>query len=275
METDITLENLKLSPIEQKKYFELAKQGDSYSASKLFAAGMNVVKSYVNSNFGNYNFPKEDMYAQGNYALVLAFDRYDPNSNASFFTYAMNLVRDKVQQLVESESGMIHIPANVQEKQHKVYNAYEAIRHLNEGREPTTEEINDYLGTDYDDGEIYFLLNEVPYFVASSDANIGCDYDGSFTYSDIVGKDDSEYIDYDFAKDIVFNKLFDDLDDDEITVLCALNDGAFHVPSKSIGELSRELGISPYKVKQIYDSAIKTVREKAISNGYGIRDFQA
>jgi RNA polymerase sigma-B factor len=98
----------------------------------------------VARRFAGPQHPVEDLTQVAGIGLLKALERFDPNRDAAFSTYAFALMTGEVQRHVR-DSRMVRIPRSIYEQVPAFQRALARLR-IELRREPTRDEIADALG---------------------------------------------------------------------------------------------------------------------------------
>ncbi len=88
-----------------RDYFENKTQA---SANAIVMAHLRVVVK-VARKFSGYNFPMMDLICEGNYGLIKAVTKFDPNKGFRFVTYALWWIKSAIQEYVMKSWSMVKI----------------------------------------------------------------------------------------------------------------------------------------------------------------------
>lgn len=119
--------------------------GDEAAREKIIEANLRFVVSVAKA-YAGAGLPIEDIISAGNYGLVEASKKFDPNRGFKFISFAVWYIRKEINKLLDDNSRIVRLPSNrlkIVRTIHKITNDYL----LNENREPTFEEIIDELST--------------------------------------------------------------------------------------------------------------------------------
>ena len=84
-----------LSAEDEKKYFELAKQGDDDSRQKLILHNLRLVSHIVRKYYSNAP-ENEELVSIGVIGLVKAVDTFKPETGIRFATYAARCIQNAI-----------------------------------------------------------------------------------------------------------------------------------------------------------------------------------
>ena len=120
-----------------------ARVGDEFARDRIVRMLMPLAER-VARRFAGPQHPVEDLTQVAGIGLLKALERFDPNRDAAFSTYAFALMTGEVQRHVR-DSRMVRIPRSIYEQVPAFQRALARLR-IELRREPTREEIADALG---------------------------------------------------------------------------------------------------------------------------------
>ncbi len=202
---------------------------------------------YIANYFKNYPY-KEDLYQAGRLGMIMAYEKYNPNMNCKFTTYAFSYILGEMRKLVRTDKG-IKVSREISKLNLKIEKAY-ALLSQKLMREPSINDIANFL--------------EIPIEIVS-DAILSLNRIGSidepvneegreFTFQDIIGKCDN-VDDLILLKDCLNNL---NNEEKEIIVNRYMND-------YTQSETSKVLGISQVQVSRKEQKVLEKLRNKMVA----------
>jgi RNA polymerase sporulation-specific sigma factor len=124
--------------------------GDKSTRKELINGNLRLVLKVIHS-FRNRSTDADDLFQIGTIGLIKAIDNFDPTFNIKFSTYAVPMIQGEILHYLQ-DNNPIHVNRDYQRMAYKAINAKEHLRGAL-AREPTTEEIAQYLEVDHRDLE--------------------------------------------------------------------------------------------------------------------------
>lgn len=100
-----------LTKEEEHKYAVAARNGDEKARHKLIQANLRFVVN-VAKKYQNRGIPLSDLISEGNIGLMNAADRFNPDLDYHFISYAVWWIRQAILKAVCEKSRMIRLPLN-------------------------------------------------------------------------------------------------------------------------------------------------------------------
>lgn len=97
----------KYAPIEKDEEIELikrAKNGDINAQNKILESNLRFVFN-IAKRYKGMGVPLLDLISEGNLGLMKAIERFDPNKNNKFITYAIWWVKESIKQFIKDNTS--------------------------------------------------------------------------------------------------------------------------------------------------------------------------
>jgi RNA polymerase sigma-B factor len=105
--------------------------------------------TYLARRFANRNEPLDDLIQVGSIGLIKAIDRFEPERNLEFSTFATPTILGEIRRHFRDTGWLVHVPRRAQELQGSLNNARaELSQQL--GRSPTVAELAERLSLEQD-----------------------------------------------------------------------------------------------------------------------------
>ena len=244
---------------EANNYYKYKKARDMLVKRNLRLV-INNAKRYKNRGL---NFI--DLISEGNAGIMKAVSKYDYTKGFKFSTYATWWIRQAITRAVADQARTVRVPVHMVETINKILKIERELQQEN-GYPPTDEEIAKKYGGDFTAEKVRYIrkINIDP---ISLDKNIGKEENSSF--SDFV-KDESVISPTSYASheelSVIINEMIeeglsDQTDRDLIRKRFGINDlkGNKYKPH-TLDELSKELGISKEKVRQLETKVLRKLK---------------
>ena len=216
----------------------------------------------VSKQYQNQGLSLPDLINEGNFGLIKAALRFDETRGFKFISYAVWWIRQSIIQSISEQSRIVRLPQNKIGSVTKILKLYSQLEQEFE-REPTSEEIAEILE---------MVPREVKDILASSGKHISMDVpvsqDSEVNIVDTISDDKSGSPDSGLLKDSLLKEIervFSTLSDRESGILRLYFGLGGRLPL-SITEISEEFGVSPERVRQLKDSAIKKLQLRSRNN---------
>ena len=202
-----------------------------------------------------------DLIQEGNIGLLQAIERFDPQRGVRLATYAAWWIRHAILRALADEGYTLRLPAKVRSTLARLRRIYADLAQQL-GREPTEREIAERLGLPEHEIASWQRLLQPP---LSLDGRLSDDDDT--TLGDLVTDPHAARIEdqvVDTLAQAYIRATIKHLSPQEREVLAlryGLDDG---IP-RSVGEVGRQLGLSPDRVQQIEAHALRTLRQPELA----------
>jgi RNA polymerase primary sigma factor len=245
-----------LTPDEEVDLARRIKQGDQQALEKLVKANLRFVVS-VAKQYHHSKVPLNDLINEGNLGLIKAARMFDETKGFKFISYAVWWIRQSIMQALADHSRLVRIPANKIGELSKLNQATSIIEQKFE-REPTHEELAEYLGISVDDIK---SANTASIRQSSLDAPFEEGEEG--TLLDVLRNNDSAAADTSLESidslKIELRRLLSTLSDRESEIICRFF-GLNCEYNQSLEDIAEDLGLTRERVRQIKENALKKLR---------------
>jgi len=221
--------------------------------------GLNLtLVRFAAGRFRGRREPMEDIVQVGTIGLIKAINRFDPERETEFPTFALPTITGEIKRFFRDTGWAVHVPRRMQELRLELARATDELGQLLD-REPTVAELAEHLGlTVAEVGEGLVAANG--YSVTSLDARLGDgggDGDPGASIADRVGAPDPGMEGIENLESL--KPLMARLPERERTIL-SLRFGA-ELTQSQIGE---ELGISQMQVSRLLARALRALRAQLL-----------
>lgn len=247
-----------ITPEEEVELAKRIKQGDDLALEKLVKANLRFVVS-VAKQYQHTKVPLNDLINEGNLGLIKAAKMFDHTKGFKFISYAVWWIRQSIMEALAKHSRLVRVPANKIGDLSKIHQAAANMEQRFE-REPTHEELAEYLGVNVEDIK---SANEASIKQSSLDAPFEENEDNSLL--DIMKNPDASQADEKLTSSslkVELERLLSTLSERENQVIRQVF-GIGYEYSQSLEDIGENLGLTRERVRQIKDGAIKKLRSKA------------
>ena len=255
----------RLTVDEERQLAMLCAQGNEEAIRKMVNCNLRLVVS-VAREYAGRGVPLLDLIQEGSIGLLAAAKKFDYTLEFRFSTYAAKWIRQGITRCLMNH-GLIRVPAHTAERIRKVIAAKAALQQET-GTEPTVEEIA--RACDLTAEKVTQLLELNPQTV-SLDAPTGEDDDSTLglllenvrsaqPYEELVRQELLETLEHLLA-------ALNERQQQVLRLHFGMVDGTCH----SLEQISRHLGVSKERVRQIEQQAIAKLQK--LGSSMGLEDF--
>jgi RNA polymerase primary sigma factor len=251
-----------ITPDEEVELAKKIQNGDMEALEKLTKANLRFVVS-VAKQYQNRGLSLQDLINEGNLGLLKAGKRFDPSKGFKFISYAVWWIRQTIHQALAENSRLVRLPVNKINSMHKITQATSRLEQ-EYGREPTPEEIGEI--TKMTEEDVKMSIQNYARTV-SMDAPLGGEDDDGNMY-DVTEDKGAVSPENELLKESLKTEVTRTLstipprEADVLKFYFGL--GNIQQPLL-IEEIARRLDISPERVRQIKDKAIRRLRHNSRS----------
>lgn len=262
-----SLENLYIRDVKKCKLLDRSEErlllgrihnGDLAAREKFLKSNLKLVLKVAN-RFFSYNISHLDLIQEGNLALIYAVDSFDLNSQGSFSTFAVLLIRQRIWKFILERSDNIYVPRTTASLIYKINKSIWQIRQLY-GRNATNQEIAEITGIDVQ------TVNQVRYITLKTiplDMTIGENqkYSLEEIVPDRVNQSPEDMIEGNCIKDSIYHALMK-LKPRERQVL-EMRFGLNNTVPQTLKVIAEHLNVSIERVRQIENSSLEKLRRSS------------
>jgi len=231
------------------------RRGDQSAVERLTKANLRFVVS-VAKQYQYQGLSLSDLINEGNMGLIRAAKKFDETKGFRFISYAVWWIRQSIMQALADQSRIVRIPLNKVGLSGKVTKAAQQLEQ-NFEREPTAEEISEYLDMDLEEVSSTMSFNSRH---LSIDSPIGEEGDG--TMIDILENENVDAVDGESQKESMMYEIelaLSSLPAKQQQVLKSLYGIGMDRPL-GMEDIGEEMGLTRERVRQIRDQALITLR---------------
>lgn len=247
---------------EEEIYFaRRALRGDAASRQRMINSNLRLVVN-IARRYSNRGLPLLDLIEEGNLGLIHAVEKFDPERGFRFSTYATWWIRQNIERALMNQSRTIRLPVHIVKELNVCLRATRELAQTLD-HEPTVEDIARKLDKPVGDVSRMLHLNER---ITSVDISVG---DSDNALLDVLA-DENELgpestIQLDDMKKNIVKWLFE-LTSKQREVL-ARRFGLLGYEISTLEEVSKEIGLTRERVRQIQIEGLSQLRKTLASQG--------
>jgi len=255
-----------ISAEEEVRLADLIRKGDQSALEQLTKANLRFVVS-VAKQYQYQGLSLSDLINEGNLGLIRAAKRFDETKGFRFISYAVWWIRQSILQALADQSRIVRVPLNRIGVRNKIARA---AQHLEQDieREPTAEEISEYLEMDLE--EVSSTINLANRHV-SIDSPVG--EDGEGTMIDVMENKEADAADHEIQHESMHYEIelaLRSLSEKQQKVIRCLYGIGMDTPM-GMEDIGAECNLTRERVRQIRDKALEALRYTA--NTMRLRTF--
>lgn len=245
-----------LTAEEEIKLSRRIKRGDEQARKAMIRANLRLVINIAKRYF-HLGVPFLDLIEEGNLGLMKAVDKFNPQKGFRFSTYAAWWIKQAITRSIIEQGKMIRIPVYMNELVAKWKKTSEALSQKAK-RLPTDKEVAKKMKlSNSQTKQINFWLSSQ---TSSLDAPIGDE--GGSQVLDLVenqsavppDKEIEHFLDKERVESLL--EIMSDREKEVLDMRFGLEDGT----PRTLAEVSKKLGVSRERVRQIEEEALKKLR---------------
>jgi RNA polymerase primary sigma factor len=240
---------------EEKDLARRAREGDGRARQKLIESNLRLVISIAKKYRGR-GVLFEDLIQEGNAGLIRAVEKFDPEMGNRFSTYATWWIRQAVTRAVADHARTVRLPAHVVDAIYRLRRAENALS-LELGRDATEEELVERLGVKPEEAR---RLREVGQPISSINARINTDEGSEMGELLPDERSGDDYARVEVGQwEMALVEAVRSLPEREARII-EMRHGLDGSDTRTLREVSEELGISQERARQVEIKALRTIR---------------
>jgi len=223
-----------------------ARDGDKQAREELVSENIALVK-YIVKRFLDRGVEYDDLFQYGCLGLLKAIDRFDPEYQVQFSTYAVPVIMGEIRRFLRDD-GPVHVSRTIYEQARKV-EKYCAEYQNEHDCKPDITEISTATGMSRED--VVLALNSRNR-VRSLNEPVRTDSD--LRLMDVIGSECMQAVD----RRLVISKLLRDLSKEERAIIIRR-----YFKAHTQTEIAKDMGISQVQVSRMEGRILKRMRTMA------------
>lgn len=254
------------TPDEEYECAVKAKNGDEKALNELVTKNLKFVISVAKQ----YSTPKislEELVNEGNYGLIEAAKRFEPNKGFKFISYAVWYIRKNISDYLTKCSRPIRIPVNKVGSLQKLREDISALEQIYQ-RPITAADLVGETTKDFDIDDINLLLSIDSISISSLDTPFDSEENGG-TLIDVIENKDSQTADYLINKSdsqMILNSAMAKLSVNQ-RIIINLSYGLDGEQPLSLVEIGEKVDMSREGVRQMRNKALRILKLALKSSG--------
>ena len=240
---------------EEKDLSRRAHAGDLRARRRLIESNLRLVISIAKKYRGR-GVPFEDLIQEGNAGLIRAVEKFDPEMGNRFSTYATWWIRQAVTRALADHGRTVRLPAHVVDALYRLRRAENALS-LELSRDATEEELAERLDVKPEEA---WRLREVGQPISSMNARMNADEGSEMGELLPDERSGDDYARVEAGQwELTLVEAVRSLPEREAKIL-EMRHGLDGSETRTLREVSEELGISQERARQVEIKALRTIR---------------
>ena len=125
------------------RLFKKYRKGDKEAKKRIIEANLRLV-IHIAKRYTHASIPFQDLVAEGNLGLIRAVEKFSLSRGCRFSTYATWWIKQSIERAIINQSKPVRLPAHICLSISRIVKVIKEL-HQTLGREPTPEEISQYV----------------------------------------------------------------------------------------------------------------------------------
>jgi RNA polymerase primary sigma factor len=245
-----------LTKEEERSLAREIRRGDRRALDELVKSNLSFVAK-VASEYRYLGLPFEDLLNEGNVGLIQAAQRFDPEKDNKFISYAIWWIRKAILKALSEKAHVVRMPYSQIKKVKEIRRAEKQLQRVL-GRKPSREEISVHLSKEVEsiDDVLQYGVHET-----SLDDLVGEDQDtplAEVLVDNSGGSPEARFLEREMTDDV--GQIYAELSEQQKLVL-AYRFGLNGQPPLTLQETGERIGVSRERVRQIENQAKARMRK--------------
>ena len=229
-----------------RELIKLAQDGDAQARDRLVRENLALVK-YIVKRFLNRGYEFDDLYQWGCLGLVKAIERFDPEYDVRFSTYAVPVIMGEIRRFLRDD-GPVHVSRTIRENAARIERYAAEYEQIND-RRPELSEIAEALSIDRETAALAMgSMNRVR---SLSEPVRG---DSGLRLMDVIGHDVMQGVD----RRLMLSGMLSSLPAKERTVIVRR-----YFMAHTQTRIAEDLGMTQVQVSRMESRVLKKLRQEA------------
>jgi RNA polymerase primary sigma factor len=245
-----------LTKEEERELARAIQEGDEDALQELVESNLSFVAK-VASEYRYLGLPFEDLLNEGNVGLIQAAQRFDPDKDTKFISYAIWWIRKAILKALSEKAHVVRMPYSQIKKFKEIRRAEKALQRAL-GRKPNRQEISERL-----DKSLAKIDRVLQYGVHETSLDTPLSEDQELAVSDVLVDErtstpEERLLEREMTSDV--GEVYAMLNDQQKTVI-AYRYGLLGEPALTLQETGERMGVSRERVRQIEVQAKEKMRK--------------
>jgi len=257
---------------EQSLGYRLSRLNDEKAREQFILANLRLVFSMAKKYFKSGSLSLMDLVQEGNLGLIKAIDKFNPEYEYRFSTYATWWIQQSITRAIADQSSLIRLPVHVHEKMYKVKKRIELAKQNNE--ELTYGEVSKELNIPISTVEVCEKYLKMKYYSFEDEVDLPVEDQDEvllgrkkYRLADVIedkrlSSPDETVIDENFKEQLY--EVLDSLRPREIEIL-RLRFGLDNIQPHTLEDVGKIFKVTRERIRQIEANVISKLKQDMIT----------